>query len=282
MTKQDLLAASIKEFQDNKNNAVFWDCKRVVTKSGYCYIIKQKSRNISCAIHYNRSFETDEAIGKYENNDFTINTREELDYHGLLEYKGMHFAIASAGNYNETMAQYHYQGSGAFKPISDKFLIVDEAEIDNSLGIDSVPIFMSFGEMLEIPVLPAYFEATYFHAEYILVSVDFNASLTPISYSQGMLEQRKVDNITLTFVNFNAERAMDVLKKLQDFSVGPDTTFGFLTLPDLKERTIHQKSFDWKALSYTSEFQINYVLQAKSYENQAIIKQVFFKMLEAL
>lgn len=281
MTKQDLLKASIAEFEDNKNNAVFWQCKRITTKSGYCYIVKQKPTNISCAIHYNRSFETDDSIGKYENNDFTINTRIELDYHGLIEYKGMHFAIASAGNYNETMAQYHYQGSGAFKPIADKFLIVDEQDIDEHLGVDSTSIFIEFGNSLNIPTLPAYFEATYFHTSYILISVDFDSILTPIQ-GCSLLTQQKVDNVVLTFVNFTPEQAMNVLKKLQNFSVSPDSTFGFMSLPDLKERTIHQKSFDWKALSFTSEFKINYALTSNSTEKCGIIKQVVFEMMQEL
>lgn len=282
MTKQDLLKASIAEFQDFKNNALYWTCKRIITKSGYCFIVKQKNNPISCAIHYNRSFETDESVGKYENNDFMINTRVELDYHGLIEYKGMFFAISSVGNYNETMAQYHYQGSGAFKPIADKFLILDETEVDEQLGVNSLSIFMLFGESLGMPTLPAYFEASYYHTAYILVSVEHDSSFTPVVSEGNELIQRKIDSVTLTFVNYEVQKVMEFLKKLQDFSVSESSTFGFVTLPDLKERSIHQKSFDWKALSYTSEFKINYVLKSNFLENQCIIKQVFFNMLEGM
>lgn len=282
MTKEDLLKASIAEFEDRKNNALFWDCKRIITKSGYCYIIKQQSRPISCAIHFNRSFETDEAVGKYENNDFAINTREELNYHGLLEYKGMHFAITSAGNYNETMAQYHYQGSGAFKPISDMFLVTDEKEIQSKIGVDCIPLFIEIGETLGIPTLPSYYEATYSNKQYILVSCENISTISPVVKEGEVFVQRKIDNVTLSLVNFTTQEAMRYIEMMQQESLKPGAKFGFASLPDLKEKTIHQMSFDWKALSYTSEFQIHYAITSQNDETNVIIREVFFKMLGAL
>lgn len=282
MTREALLKASITEFEDRKNNALFWDCKRILTDSGYCYIIKQKSRLVSAAIHYNRSFETDEAVGKYENNDFALNTREELNYHGLLEYKGMHFAISSAGNYNETMGQYHYQGSGAFKPISDTFLITSEEEIGSKIGVDCIPIFIRFGKSIGIPTLPSYFEATYSNKQYVLVSCENIDTQTPVYVKKGEYLQRKQDNVTLSLVNFTTSEAMKYIDLLQQESLKPTPEFGFASLPDLKEKTIHQMSFDWKALSYTSEFQIHYAISSQNDKTDIIIRDVFFDMLEAL
>lgn len=282
MTREALLKASITEFEDRKNNALFWDCKRIITQSGYCYIIKKSSRPISCAFHYNRSFETDESVGKYENNDFTLNTREELNYHGIIEYKGMFFAISSVGNYNETMGQYHYQGSGAFKPISDQFLITSEEEINNKIGVDCIPIFVKFGESQNIPTLPSYYEAAYSNKQYVLVSCENISTLTPIKTENKEYVQRKLDNVTLALINFDTFSAMQFIDKLQQESLKNDASFGFASLPDLKEKTIHQMSFDWKALSYTSEFQIHYAITSANEEKSVIIRNAFFNMLEML
>lgn len=281
MTKEYLLRASIAEFEDRKNNALFWDCDRIFTSSGYCYIIKKKSKAISCALHYNRSFETDENIGKYENNDITINTREDLGFLGLIEYKGLYCAFSAQGNWNETMAQYHYVGAGAFEPISSKFLITSEKEVEEKIGVDSMPIFMNldFG----VPIVPAYYQAVSMK-KYVMVSTEYEGDITPIYAADKSYNQIKADNIKLTFVNFNTHDAMEFLHKLQEMSFGENAEFGFLTTPGLSAKQTYQISFNWKALVYESEFKINYCLSGlfEAEKAKIRIKEAFFKMLGEL
>lgn len=281
MTKEYLLKASIAEFEDKKENALFWDCDRIFTSSGYCYILKKKSRPISCALHYNRTFETDENIGKYENNDVLLNTREDLGFQGLIEYKGIYCAFNQQGNWNAEMGQFHYNGSGSFGPISQKFLITDEKEVEEKIGADSTPIFMNldFG----VPIVPAYYQAESMK-KYVMVSTEYERDLTPITEAIKSYEQIKVDNVKLTFVNFTTHDAMDFLHKLQNLSLSPNGGFGFLSTPGLAAKSTYQISFNWKALVYESSFSINYCLKGIYEKEKDIIRirEAFFRMLHAL
>lgn len=283
MTKEYLMKASIEEFRDKKNNALFWTCDRYFTSSGFCYIIKKKSRPISCALHYNRTFETDENIGRFESNDVMINTREELEFPGLIEYKDIWCALASQGNWNETMGQFHYNAAGSFGPILNKFLVTSEEEIEEKIGVDSMPIFMTLPFKGEIPIVPAYFEASSLK-RYVMVDVDYEGDVTPIKETEKRYEQLKVDRVKLTFVNFNTFDAMEFLKQLQDLSLSSETNFGLLDIPGLKAKQTYQISFNWKSLSYESEFRINYCLSADFERKNGImsIKKAFFDMLQAI
>lgn len=281
MTKEYLLKASIAEFEDHKNNALLWDCDRIFTSSGYCYILKKSSKPVSCAIHYNRTFETDENIGKYENNDVAINTREELGFQGVIEYKGMHFAFNSQGNWNETMAQYHYSGSGGFGPIQNTFLVTDIAEVEKKIGADSMPIFMDleFG----VPIVPAYYQADSMK-RYVMVHTEYVGDLTPVRPDLKSYVQHKRDTIKLAFVNFTTHDAMHFLNRLQELSLSPKSNFGFLTIPGLKSKDTYQISFNWKALVYESEFDINYCLKGDYNTEKTLvrIREAFFKAIASI
>lgn len=285
MTRDVLLKASVNEFKDNQINAKIWKTRRVFTKSGYCYILKQKSRPLSAALHYNRSFETSEEIGKYENNDVLINTRDELTFGDIIEYKNMNFALVSQGNWNATMRQWHYIATGAFAPIESQFLIVDEKEVNESIGASSLPIFLSLE--LGFLVIPSYFDAQTYFAEkqkkYIMVDTEFEQVLNPVYLDEAAFyNQRHVENVKFSFVNLSTAEAMRAIKTLQEASLSPEAEFGFMSLPSLKQQSVFQTSFEWKSLTYLSEFKINYNLKARGDEEISRIKEVMYTMLKEM
>lgn len=285
MTREDLLKASVGEFKDNQINAKIWKSKRIFTKSGYCYVLKQKSKPISAALHYNRSFETSEEFGKYENNDWLINTREELTFGDIIEYKNMNFALVSQGNWNATMRQWHYNATGAFSPIESQFLIVNEKDVEESIGASSLPIFLTL--KLDFPTIPSYFDAQTYFAEklkkYIMVDTEFEQVLHPIHLDEeAFYNQRCVENVKISLVNLNTSEAMKVVKTLQEASLLPEAGFGFMSLPSLKQQSVFQTSFEWKSLTYLCEFKINYNLRARSDEEITHIKEVVYDMLEEM
>ena len=282
MTREALLKASITEFEDNKKNAEVYQCRRVPTDSGYVYLIKDRHsrRKISCAIHWNASFEIEEAIGKYENNDVSINTRERLEFDTIIEYNGLLISITSQDDYNETMAQWHYNGTASFKPISDKFFITDESEIDKKIGINSLAILIPLD--LGFPIVPSYYSASA-HKQYIMIDVENSESLTPI-YKQGdELVQYKKDSIRMSFINLNTHEVMSVVKKLQDYAVLPDIyKFSINGVINLYDQNVFQKSFEWKSLSYATNFEVNYYLKSYTDEESKIIRDALFTAIMAI
>lgn len=282
MTREALLKASIREFKDYKNNAMVWNVERHFTNSGYCYILKLKSRPISCAIHYNASFDTDENVGKYENNDIAINTREKLDSNNeIIEYKGMYIAISSIGNFNATMGQWHYAGQASFKPIADRFLITDLAQIQNEIGSNCLSILMKLD--LGYPLVPAYY-AAHDKSSYIMFNVNYSEAYNIISYSQelGALCQYRKDNVKLSFVNIDTLTAMKILEKLNEFALKKGAEFGINNIPSLSDENFYQKSFNWKSLVYSSVLDINYHLKASDARSIKEIKEVFFNAVKGI
>lgn len=278
MTREALLKASIREFKDNKSNALLWTVERHFTRSGFCYILLKASRDISCALHYNSSFETDESVGKYENNDVAINTREKIDFNNeILEYKGFYVAVSSVGNYNETMGQWHYAGQGAFKPISDRFLVTSEAEIVDVVGSNCLYILM--GLELGYPVVPSYYSA-FDKSSYIMASVDTTEPLQINHYNpkeKAYMQYRK-DSVKLSFVNIDTPECLKIIDKLNTYALSKSAEFGINSFGALKDENFYQKSFNWKSLVYSYEFDINYYLKVSddSQEASKRITQIFF------
>ena len=131
MTKNDLLLASKNEFKDNIENALIYDCERVNNQSGYSYLIKRgEGQPLSCAIHFNKSYEINNEIGKYEIIQLSINTNQKIEYeNALITYKGFNITIASVGNYNETMKMWHYNGEGTYDLLANQFIVMSKDDI---------------------------------------------------------------------------------------------------------------------------------------------------------
>lgn len=282
MTREALLSASVQEFQDHKNNAWFIPCRRIGTRSGYEYLLKEedKKRKISCAIHFNRSFESSEVIGKYENNEVSINTREELGFNGIVEYKDFVIGIVSQGNYNETMKQYHYRCVGGFTPITRKFLVTSEEEIEEDLGVNSYEVILtSWGK--DYPIFPAHLSAGS-KAKYITVEVENEEEVSPIRNLEGKAISHQIDRVSLHFVNFTRTECLRHLDYIQSLSKKPETNFGFVDTFKLSSATVYQISFDWKSLAYKAECRINYYLSSLDIIEVSKIREVILDNLKAV
>lgn len=283
MTKNDLLKASISEFRDKKENALYWTCDKVYTKSGFLYIVKKKSKPISCALHFAHSFESDRVLGKYETADILINTMEDLGFDGLITYKDLTVAFTSSGNYNEEMKEWHYFGVGAFSPISRRFIVLDEKDIDDNLGVNSTEIFLNLQK--DYPIVPHFFEAKS-EEKYILFEPRENDGVgvgTAMDYdSEGRMRFHKIDDIKLTFVNFSRDEAMAEIYRLQNCSLMPDTEFGIMSEMSIKNTNIYQIAFNWRAVAYTCEFTINYYITQSYKVNLPQVKKALYETLMKL
>lgn len=283
MTREALLKASIDEFEDKKNNAWLIPCKRVGTKSGYEYLLKdtKNKKKISCAIHYNRNWESSEVIGKYENNEVSINTREEIPYGSIIEYKDFVIGVTSVGNWNETMAQFHYKCVGGFTPITRKFLITSEEEIEEDLGVNSYEVVLSsWGG--NYPIFPAHLDAGS-KVKYITVEIENDSDLIPPHENiEGKVVSSKIDNVTLHFINFTRSECLRHLSYIQQLSLMPDAEFGFIENFTLSSATVYQISFDWKSLAYKATCKINYSLETVDIEKLQTIKELIFENLKAV
>lgn len=282
MTRVDLLKRSKQEFEDRVKNALLWECDRVITDSGYMYIIKKSSRKISCAFHFAKSFEASEEVGKYENVDIALNTDEELGFDGVIEYYDLTVAFTSQGNYNETMKMWHYKGVGTFEPISNQFMITDEAEINNNLGVNSMELFIKLKE--NYPIVPSYFEAKS-TKKYIMVDIENSEELggsLRINNETGKYELHKSDQVKLTFVNFTRDEAMKELYRIQESTLMPTATFGLMSSPTLENKYLYQIAFNWKSLTYVSNFRINYYIHSTTQEELQKIKEAVIETLETL
>lgn len=279
----ELLKASVNEFKDKKENALFWEVDRIYTKSGYAYLVKKKSTPISCALHFANSFQQDSTLGRYETADIAINTNTQLGFDGIITYKDLIIAFTGSGNYNEEMKMWHYFGAGSFSPINKQFLVLSEKEIDNNLGVNSTEIILDLAK--DYPIVPHFFEAKT-DKKYIIFQADENSPIevgSCIDYDQNnSLRLHKVDDVTLTFVNFTRNEAMAELYRIQQESLKPDTKFGIMSEMLLKNDEIYQIAFNWRALAYTCDFTINYYAVESKDNHVAKIKKVIYSFLGEL
>lgn len=279
----DLLKASVQEFKDKKENALFWTIDRVYTTSGYSYLIKKKSKPISCAFHFAHSFEQDSILGKYETADIAINTNDELGFDGIITYKDLIVAFTGSGNYNEEMKMWHYFGVGAFNPINKQFLVLSEKEINDNLGVNSTEIILDLAD--KYPIVPHFFEAKS-DKKYIIFEADENSPIdvgSCIDYdADGKLRLHKIDDVTLTFVNFTRNEAMQELYRIQKESLKPETKFGIMSEMLLRNEEVYQIAFNWRSLAYSCDFTINYYALESEKNKVPKIKKIVYNFLQKL
>lgn len=283
MTKSYLLSQSVKEFEDKQENALFWEVDKIYTKSGYLYLVKKKSRPISCALHFASGFNQDSTLGKYETADIYINTREELGFEGVITYKGFTIAFTNAGNYNESMGQWHYIGVGAFSPISNRFFIVDEREVDDNLGVNSTEIIL--GLQKDYPIVPHFFQAK--TEEKFILFEAFEDGTQRVGSMLGfgvdnIMRIHKIDDIKLTFINFTRDEAMDEMYRIQQESLKPDTKFGIMSEFKIKNDELYQMAFNWRLLAYSCVFTINYYLEKSKRDVLPRIREFVYNSIAKL
>lgn len=281
MTKAYLLSQSVKEFEDKQENALFWEVDKIYTKSGYLYLVKKNSRPISCALHFASGFQQDSILGKYETADILINTREELGFEGVITYKGFTIAFTNAGNYNETMGQWHYIGVGAFSPISNRFFITDEKEVNSNLGINSTETILSLQK--DYPIVPHFFQAKT-EEKYILFEAFEDGtqrvgSMLDFDTTDDKMRLHRIDDIKLTFVNFTRDEAMAEMYRIQQESLKPDTKFGIMSEFKIKNDELYQMAFNWRVLAYSCAFTINYYITQSEKGLLPRIRQIVYNSI---
>ena len=275
MTREALLNASISEFRDNKNNCLLYTTETYTTKSGYKYVIKKgKGESVSAAIHYNANLDVEDFIGRFESNDVTINTREKIELGSVLEYQGLLFSIVSQGNYNETMKQWHYQATGAVSFMQSQFFITSESQINEDIGFNSMQIWLSMSDAFGVPVLPSHY-AVDSKSKFILVDIQESQSITPVVRTPDGIFQYRRDTVYFSFVNMTRTEELKALEALQEYSKMPNALYGLNSLPSLANEEFYQKSFNWKSLSHTGTFDVNYYLSAEDSEDFMVIKEAF-------
>lgn len=282
MTRKELLERSKKEFEDKVQNALYWSYDRIYTKSGYCYIIKKDSKPLSCSFHFSQNIDSSGEIGKFTDIEFMLNTNTKLELNGIIEYKGFIVGILRQGNYNETMGMWHYSGNGSLNVIEDMFIITSEDEVNERLGVNAMENILKLQK--QYPLIPSYFNPPS-KQPYIMVDIEdsnFNVNSNLKQDLDGNLWQRKTDLIKLTFMNFTRDDAMRELKRIIDTSLTPDASFGILSTPKLQNKYFYQRAFNWKSLTYTAEFDINYVIDGKPREIPLQIKEVILENLQAI
>lgn len=283
MTKSYLLSQSVKEFEDKIENALFWEVDKIYTKSGYLYLVKKNSRPISCALHFASGFNQDSILGKYETADIYINTREELGFEGVITYKGFTIAFTNAGNYNETMGQWHYIGVGAFSPISNRFFVTSENEVNSNLGINSTEIILSLAK--DYPIVPHFFQAKT-EEKYILFEAFEDGTQrvgSMLDYdAEPRMRLHKIDEIKLTFINFTRDEAMAEMYRIQEESLKPDTQFGIMSEFKIKNDEVYQIAFNWRGLAYSCSFVINYYITQSKKGALAKIREVVYNSIAKL
>lgn len=268
MTREALLRSSITEFEDKVQNCLVWDIERVYTSTGFCYIIKKDSSSISAALHYDMRMEQAEFVGRYETNTIQITTRTELPKDCIITYKGLTIAINEMGYYNETMGQWHYVGNDIIKPISDEFLITDRGEISHEIGVNSYKILSQLE--FDYPIVPSFYAPLETQKSYVVLDISGGEGITPIFERDNKLWQYKNDRIRLSFVNIETPMALKFLKDLQDYSLSPNHAFGINSINTLVDETLYQRSFNWRALTYTMEVVVNYYLEGYTNAPQLI------------
>lgn len=281
MTREDLLKRSISEFADKKENCFIYNTETFYDKSGYAYIIKKEPRPLSCAFHFRRSLNTNEEFGRFESQSFSLNTREKIPFGSLIEYKDLVVMVSEQGGYNETMGQWHYSGVGAFTPISSQFLIKDEADIVSNIGTNSLSILLECQK--DYPYFPAFFQPNT-KLKFVMVDCEDGGEVGgAIGYNaEGLIDIDKCDFIKLSFVNFTRDEALRELWRLQELSKDGEAKFGFMSMPTLKNRHVYQTSFNWKSLSYVSEFRINYRTSTSVVDEVKTIKRILHKAFSTL
>lgn len=275
-SRESLLKKSIKEFEDNKANTLVYTTEQIVTDSGFVYILKKPNpKKISCAIHYTRHWDSDWDVGKIENIDYEINSREYIEPESVIEYEGIQIAYASIDSYNETMKQYHYRAL-SIHGYSNKFIIMDEKSIDSDLSINSFPIlFNFFKQATKLPVFPSYFNVSRAASspDYQFISIDIPSTrciniLATDAYadtynSYYSLTQNNNDEVRVAFVNMNMTDTYLLIDKLKQFlETAGDNGIGIGLVESMKiyPKEVYQKSFNIKSSLNICEFSVNYNL----------------------
>lgn len=277
MTREELFKQSIAAFQSQ--NVLVWKVKRIYTSSGYCYIIKQSSRETVATFHYNNYVEQTLETGRLIMHDGSITSREKLYLDEVVEYEGMHFGITSTGNWNETMKQWSYSCQAALNLNSSTFLITSEDEINQKLGYSSFSFL--FSAPWDFPFLPG-FCSSETNQKCILANVNSSTSITPIYFIKDFKNQICSDSIELYFINLTTQEVSNQMYKLQEYTLSPEAKFGIRNTPSIIQKSLVQVSMNWTALIYAAELEIFYNMYLEEVDSTPEISKILFKNMASI
>lgn len=293
-SREALLKKSIKEFEDNKANTLVYDTEQIINNSGYLYILKKPNpKKISCAIHYTRHWNSEWDVGKIENIDYEINSREYIKPESIIEYEGIQIAYASIDSYNDTMKQYHYRALSTHG-YSNKFIVLDDKKTEEVISINCFPyLFDFFKSATNIPVFPSYFNVSkaITRDDYKFISIDIPSTkcINILSTDIKMLEgatvdtyrQNNNDEVKIAFTNMNQVETYSLIAKLKEF-LQSSKDIGLVESMNIYPKEVYQKSFNVKSLTNVCEFSTNYNLFITPDDSYTkLIKQSLINMLRA-
>lgn len=276
MTREKLLNASVKAFQDKLNPAYAYQYKIVNTADGYSYIsIDYKTkRAITCAIHLATNKEIFEYGGIIAQTNGQLSTREALQRNEMVMYKDYFMFWSGFVEYNETMGQYMY--SVRVLPPNDKALL---HKITESVGhtcydkISTIPQYM---------ILPnhADLNGEDFTGGVILLECEADKSINGLHYNSlaQLLQQQRQDNVIFTLLNMTRQQCMRFIRDLQDYSLNAQE-FGFIELPHIADETYIDESNGIKSLISKIYAKISYNLASNFVDAEAdrIIRTAIYK-----
>lgn len=275
MTREKLLKASVRSFQDTLNPAYAYQYKIVNTAQGYSYIaIDYKTkRSIVCAIHLATSKEIFEAGGIIAQTEGQLSTRDALKRNEMVIYKDYFIFWNSFNEYNETMRQYMYDVR--VLPPNDKILLHKLNKIVGNTCYDKIAAIPNYA------ILPNHADITSddFTSGLLLLECKFSEAITPTMYNRnGKLSQQRVDEVIFTAFNLTRAQGLKFMKDLQDYSLS-SKEFGFIELPYIADETYIDKSNAIKSLIAKIYAKISYnLIDADSDDGgEKIIRNVIYR-----
>lgn len=293
MTREYLLKQSIKEFQDYSNKALLVPMTRVINKQGFTYLVldKEKARELSCAIHFNREYTITEEIGRlHTTSNIDLSTREPLDIqNSLLIYKNkdtinkrsdtatknepvdMYIFAKSFDGYNETMKQYMY---------SCEALTCDKEgtlhELHDVYGHSSFDVL---SELENHIVLPFYADVEPFVDKCAILRIDPSSqeTLSMRRLVDGRYKQLMKDSVQFTLLHYSRYEAMQFLRDLENLSLTKQK-FGFASTPRVSEfEDLHEASA-LRGMAIKIEVDISYCLNVESNDTEKRIAKAYFTL----
>lgn len=275
MTREKLLSASVKSYQDKENKAHAYMYKVVNTADGYSYIaIDYKTkREITCAIHLGTDKETFQFGGVIPNTFGVLSTRDKLHNNEVVSYKDYLLFWQSFVQFNETMGQYSYDVR--VLPPNDKILLSKMTQAYSNTCFDKI------SPMPNYTLLPNHADLRdeVFKDETILMECSSNRSFNPVTADpfKKVFSQQRVDDVIFTLYNMPRQKAMKFMVDLQEFSLSSQD-FGFIELPYIVDETYINEFNATKSLISKIYTKISYNLTS-NYEadGSKFIRTILYK-----
>lgn len=276
MTREKLLNASVKAFQDTLNPAYAYQYKIVNTADGYSYIsIDYKTkRAITCAIHLATTKEIFEYGGIISQTNGQLSTREALKRNEMVMYKDYFMFWQSFLEFNETMGQYMY--AVRVLPPNDKVLLHKITESMGHTCYDKISIMPNY------MILPNHADLNDedFTGGVILLECETSKSINGVNYNPNakVLQQQREDEVVFTLLNMSRQKCLKFIRDLQEYSLYAQS-FGFITLPHIVDETYIDNSSAVKSFISKVYAKISYNLTSNYTDAVAdkIIRNALYK-----